>query len=261
MKTVLTLMKSCGCVGGWIACVWLCASARGLAPRAVAGEPSLVCEAPAFDFGSVRDTQVISHTFVLHNTGTATATIVRVHSTCGCTTTLPTRTAVAPGETEPLTVLFDLKGRHGVQRRPVYVSWNNGDGQPLRLMLSGISSAAIEVEPAGAIFAAAPLQGALERVVRIYDPSSNRLFRITGVTCADPRFTTRVETGVDGRDYRLVVGSAGPREPGTISSAVTVETDHPERPVLQVPIFLLSPDASERPVPDDTRDGAKKVSK
>src|SRR5512133_2399123 len=132
MKAVLMLMKPCGCLG-WVASVWLCPSAYGLAPSAVAAAPNLVCEAPAFDFGFARDTQVVTNTFVLHNTGTATARIVRVHSTCGCTTFQPTRTAVAPGETEPLTVLFDLRGRHGAQHRPVYVSWNNANSQPLRL--------------------------------------------------------------------------------------------------------------------------------
>lgn len=260
MKKALLLMNSCGCLGCG-ALLWLCTSAFGWALSAGAAEPRLVCEEPAFDFGVARETQVISHTFMLHNTGGVTANIVRVHSTCGCTTFQPTRPAVAPGETEPLTVLFTLKGRHGAQKRPVYVSWNSADGQPLRLTLSGVSIADIEVEPSVALFGSAPLSGALEQVVRIYDPASNRLFRITGVTCTDARFTTRIETGVEGHDYRLVVGSAGPREAGTITASVTVTTDHPERPVVNVPIYLRAQEPSEKPASDRVRDGAKKVSK
>lgn len=260
MRTMRLLIRSYGRVGRQ-AVFWLSFTCCGLMTLGAAAEPRLGCAAPDFDFGTATDAQTVTNIFLLRNSGTGTATITRVHSTCGCTTFLPTRPAVPPGETEPLTVLFNLKGRHGVQRRPVYVSWNSADGLPLRLMVSGVSVALIEVEPTGAFFPDAPLRGALERAVRIYDPSSNRLFRITGVACSDPRFTARVETDVEGRDYRLVVASAGPREAGPVSAAVTVQTDHPERPVLQVPIYLRAQETNERPAPVDSRDVATKVSK
>ncbi|MEI7902908.1 MAG: DUF1573 domain-containing protein [bacterium] len=243
MQTIRLLIKACHRWAGWLARLGLLLFASSWAPPVFAAEPDLGCEAPTFDFGFVMVTQTVSHTFELYNKGDATAMIANVHSTCGCTTTLPTRHAVPPGETEPLTVLFDLKGRHGKQHRPVYVSWNSADGQPLRLMLTGVSVIGIEVEPACAFFSNVSPQGKLERVVRIYDPVSNSLFRITGVTCADSRFTTRIETAVDGRDYRLVVGCAGPREPGEISTSVSVETDRPDRKVLKVPIYLTTQEA------------------
>jgi hypothetical protein len=103
-------------------------------------EPRLVCEASTFDFGSMMDTQVVYHTFVLRNTGDATATGVRVYSGCNCTTALPYRSAISPGEREPLTVQFDLKDRRGQQRKWVYVSWSgvsSNSVSTLRLMFSG----------------------------------------------------------------------------------------------------------------------------
>lgn len=234
MKTIKMPVRSCRWTG-LVAGIWLSASVS-----LFSAEPRLECEMPTFDFGSTLDTQIIRHTFMLHNTGDDAATILRVNGTCGCITSLPTRSAVPPGESEPLTVFFDPKDRHGVQHRPVYVSWNSADGSQLRLMLTGAIVAGIEVEPSCAFFSNVPLCGALERVVRIYDPAGSRLFRITGFTCADTRFTARIDTVVAGRDYRLVVGCAGPREPGEIKTSVTVQTDHPDYAVLRVPIYLTT---------------------
>jgi len=225
-----------------------------------AAEPMLVCDAPAFDFGCVLQTQTVQHTFILRNTGDAPVSIGRVHHTCGCTTSPPIRQTVPPGESEPLTVSYDLEGRRGAQRRAVYVFWNSPDGLPLQLMLTGRSVADIEVEPAGAYFVAVPPQGALERRVRIHDPAGSRPFHITGVTCADARFTTRVETGSEGRDYRLVVASAGPRATGEITASVAVQTDHPEHPVLAVPIYLRAQEADEQTDPENVRKSISKVS-
>lgn len=229
-------------------------------PSRSAAKPMLVCDAPGLDFGIARETQTVSRTFLLRNTGDAPVTIERVHHTCGCTTSAATRPSVPPGESEPLTVTFDLKGRRGVQRRAVYVFWNSPDGLPLQLMLTGKVVADIEIEPAGAFFVTVPPQGTLERRVRIHDPAGSRPFHIAGVTCADSRFTTRIETGVEGRDYRLVVASAGPREAGEIKATVSVTTDHPEHPVLDVPVYLRVQDPGEPATLGEVRENVNKGS-
>ena len=210
-----------------------------LAFRAAAGEAKLVCEAPTFDFGTITSAQITNHTFVMRNAGNATATISRVHSTCGCTTTQPTRKEVSPGESESLVVQFNPKSKMGVQNRRVYVRYNSTNDFPLTLSITGTVVAAILTDPAAARFGVVPTTGAVERVVRIHSSLSNCVFHITGVTIPHVAFSNRIDTVVDGHDYRLVVMSGGPRKAGlTVAVSATVTTDNPAHVAIAVPIFL-----------------------
>lgn len=205
-------------------------------------EPQLICEAPTYDFGYATCTQIVNHTFYMRNSGNATATITRVHSTCGCTTVQPTRKAVPPGETEPLEVRFNTKGRNGPQNRPIYVSWNSTNSQPLRLTLTGMVFNVIACSPALLKFGLVPATGVVQQVVRIYDPSSNSFFRITGVTIPHACFVPHLETITEGHDYRLTVKSNGPRQEGLMAvTAATITTDNPEQVVIRIPITLRVP--------------------
>lgn len=207
-----------------------------------AREARLTCDAPVFQFGSVPNTQIVCHAFVLRNTGDATATITRVHSTCGCTTVQPNHKALPPGATETMEVRFNPKGRHGPQNRPIFVSWNSTNSQPLRLSLTGMVFEVVACEPTLARFGPVPATGVVEKVVRIYDPSSNSAFRITGITIPHASFVNRIETITEGHDYRLTITSRGPRPEGLMAStAATVTTDNPEHVVVRIPISMYVP--------------------
>ena len=211
-----------------------------------ASEPRLVCDEPTFNFGEVPvGIQPVTHIFMLRNAGNVTATITNVYSGCGCTTTLLTRSVLPPGESEPLTVRFDLAGRQGAQNRLLYVNWNSPNGQPLRLSLTGMVFTAVKVEPPYVYLNNVPGTGLVERVVRIYDPSGTHAFRISEVGGKYSGFTAHLETVVEGHDYRLIVTSAGPRSPGTITGLLKMETDRQEFPMVAVPVCLRVPGSVE----------------
>lgn len=214
-----------------------------MAFAAPAKDAQLVCDEPKFDFGIVTDTQIVSHVFVLHNAGDATAVISNVHSACGCTSAQLTRKEVPPGETEPLVVRFNPKGRLGPQDRPVFITWNGTNSHFMRLSLIGkvlVNLPAVECAPASVDFGRVPATCGVERIVRIFDPSSNTAFRITGVTIPLVNFSNRIDTVVEGHDYRLTITFApGPRKTGsTLRTIATVTTDCPKSPALSVPILL-----------------------
>jgi hypothetical protein len=70
-----------------------------IAVGAFADPARLDCEMPDFDFGISLDTQVVTHTFILRNTGDAAVPIAQVRSSCSYITLWPIRRSVSLGET------------------------------------------------------------------------------------------------------------------------------------------------------------------
>jgi hypothetical protein len=60
-----------------------------------------------WDFGHVPKTGIVSHTYLIKNIGADTLIIVKVRTTCGCTTTPLTQQKLAPNQTTDMKVFFD----------------------------------------------------------------------------------------------------------------------------------------------------------
>jgi hypothetical protein len=182
----------------------------------------LICADPSYDFGTMVNTAIVQHVFTLRNAGGVTAVIARVHSPCSCTTLSLARMQIPPGESEPMTAQFDLKGRTGLQNRPLYVNYNSASIQPLRLALSGTALAEVSVEP-NMVCLGLPASGhPTNQTVRIRSYVSNELFRVTGVTSSVPRFTAQVEERIPGQEYWLQVQDTQPELAGATNAVVTL---------------------------------------
>jgi len=68
------------------------------------GTPILTVQNPDYDFGSIGIGYMVTHTFILENTGDETLEIFRVRASCGCSTTELETNMLRPGETTPLEV-------------------------------------------------------------------------------------------------------------------------------------------------------------
>jgi len=84
-----------------------------IAVGAFADPARLDCEMPDFDFGISLDTQVVTHTFILRNTGDAAVPITQVRSSCSYITSVPTRRSVSSGETD--------HSEYAVLNAPIYL--------------------------------------------------------------------------------------------------------------------------------------------
>lgn len=79
----------------------------------------------SYDFGTVKDGEIVKHTFKFKNTGDKTLVLINVTGSCGCT--VPEEWPeypIEPGGTGEIKVEFNSSGRVGEVRKNVRVEAN-----------------------------------------------------------------------------------------------------------------------------------------
>jgi hypothetical protein len=79
----------------------------------------------SYDFGEMKQGEKKDHTFNLINEGKSELIIRNVRSSCGCTAVAPSKKVIAPGESVPIKVTFDSRGKRGRQSKSVTVITND----------------------------------------------------------------------------------------------------------------------------------------
>ncbi|MFK7960197.1 MAG: DUF1573 domain-containing protein [Phycisphaerales bacterium] len=175
--------------------------AMGMATvTAVAAAPQLNFERVQHDFGKVWDFETYSTEFMFTNTGDADLTILAVKASCGCTATSLKKKVFAPGESHPIGVVFNPKGR-GRQAKTITVL--SDVGPPVVLTIRS------EVRQ---FIAAEPQVVRLGTIIRGNEKSARVLVR-----CKDPNFVIErlIPQGTSGRyvTARVIDDGRGPRRP------------------------------------------------
>lgn len=89
------------------------------------------------NFGEIPEGDKVSHTFKFKNTGANPLKVENVKPSCGCTTPDWSREDIAPGAEGFVTVEFDSKGKTGVQKKSVTVTFANTDPKNKMLQFQG----------------------------------------------------------------------------------------------------------------------------
>lgn len=78
----------------------------------------------AYDFGAIKEGDVVQYEFRFKNTGSKPLIITNASSTCGCTIPQYPKEPVAPGKEGILKVVFNSTNKSGRQLKPIYVTAN-----------------------------------------------------------------------------------------------------------------------------------------
>jgi len=75
-------------------------------------------------FGTIKEGEVVKHTFKFKNTGGNPLLIADVIATCGCTIPTYSKEPVLPGKEGSIVVAFHSRGKTGLQQKSVFVVAN-----------------------------------------------------------------------------------------------------------------------------------------
>jgi hypothetical protein len=84
-----------------------------------ADAPVMSFKETTYDFGTIKEGEVVNHTFVFTNTGKAPLVIESATSTCGCTVPEVPDKPIAPGAEGKISVQFNSAGKGGTQQMKV----------------------------------------------------------------------------------------------------------------------------------------------
>ncbi len=81
-------------------------------------------EEQEYNFGDLKEGEIVTHSFKFTNTGKVPLTILRATSSCGCTVPEWPEDPIPPGGTGELTAKFNSEGRTGEQKKLIKVEAN-----------------------------------------------------------------------------------------------------------------------------------------
>ena len=94
-----------------------------------------------FNFGTIKDGEVVKHTFKFTNIGKAPLIVRDAKASCGCTVPEWTKEAIAPGGTGKIDVTFNSSGKGGQKvEKKVTVYANTSPAESLLLIKGEVLS-------------------------------------------------------------------------------------------------------------------------
>src|SRR5580765_2748197 len=105
-----------------------------------------------YDFGKVSSGEVVKHSFVFTNVGTAKLEIKDVRPGCGCTTAGTWDKEVEPGKTGSIPLQFNSANFGGTILKQATVTCNDPSQTNVMLQIKGTVWKPIEITPSMAVF-------------------------------------------------------------------------------------------------------------
>jgi len=88
-----------------------------------------------WDFGQVKEAEVLKHEFILKNDSTKPLNIKEVNTSCGCTVSEVKKKNLEPGESTLIEVKFDSTGYSGSVQQYIYVNTDSIENPVIRFTI------------------------------------------------------------------------------------------------------------------------------
>jgi hypothetical protein len=93
-----------------------------------------------FDFGKIKQGEVVSHRFTFTNTGKSPLIVSNATATCGCTVPEWPKKPVLPGDTASIAVTFNSAGKSGLQDKQVKITSNAQPSEAMVHLIGEVTS-------------------------------------------------------------------------------------------------------------------------
>jgi hypothetical protein len=190
-----------------------------------------------YDFGKVSSGELVNHTFVFTNIGTATLEITEVRPGCGCTTAGTWDKEVKPGKTGSIPLQFNSANYGGAVMKQATVTCNDPGQSNVVLQIKGTVWKPIEITPTMAVFNMdSEVQTNDTKVVRIISHLEEPL-TLSDLQSTNSSFKAVLKTVTPGKEFELHITATPPFASPTVVGSVTVKTSSTNMPVLNVSAY------------------------
>lgn len=101
-----------------------------------ANKPEMTFTEEEFNFGTIKQNDMVNHEFVFTNTGKEPLIITEAHGSCGCTVPQWPKEPIKKGEKGVIKVSFNSSGKMGMQDKTVSIT-SNAKSSPKVLHIKG----------------------------------------------------------------------------------------------------------------------------
>ncbi|BBO89574.1 DUF1573 domain-containing protein [Desulfosarcina ovata] len=185
-----------------------------------------------FTFDSVLEGMAVTHAFVIENHGTAPLKVLKVRTSCGCTTAQRPN-AIAPGSSGELVVNGNTGGYGGTHfNKSITVYTNDPVAPQIRLWIKGPVAEFAHIVPLKIVLRGTP-DDAIQAQATI-TPNPDHPFRILEIV-PDVRIADNIDVRMErqGADYRIAINNRM-TTPGQYRGRVMIRTDSALRPQLTI---------------------------
>jgi len=115
-------------------------TADGLDEQQKASLPEFQFETLIYDFGKVIQGEKLSYTFHFKNVGKSSLLISSIEASCGCTTSIPPKAPIRPGEKGEISISFDSKHKNGEVTSYLVITANTFPAQTLLTINANVTT-------------------------------------------------------------------------------------------------------------------------
>lgn len=114
-------------------------TAEGMSKKEASKLPVITFETTKYDFGEVVQGEVLKYAFKFKNTGKSNLIIYSSEATCGCTTSVPPKAPIRPGESGEIEVTFNSKTQEGKVTKRILVGANTYPAETILVITANVT--------------------------------------------------------------------------------------------------------------------------
>ncbi len=108
-----------------------------LSKKELQNAPSIDFNERVYDFGEIMEGKKVEYTFKILNKGKSDLQLRSIKASCGCTAANPASNVIKPGASTDLKVVFDSRGKLGLQNKTITIISNDPNQSTTILRVSG----------------------------------------------------------------------------------------------------------------------------
>lgn len=194
------------------------------------------------NFGDVPHGTLCAHTFTITNIYDVPMQVTEVRKSCTCLDFVPMGKVLQPNETGEFTVTMNAGKFVGSNAQTFYVTFGPKFVSTAVIRVSANSKTDVTVSPGAVVFGTIPQGTRATQAVKLEYKGRSRDWKVTEAVAPPGPLEVRVsETGrggllKGGAEYQVTVGLKPTAPAGPIAEQITLKTNDPNNPLIQVTV-------------------------